>query len=141
MATGNPEKNSFFVILLGVIFDTKKKKILIGRRENDPYIHELTWVFPGGRAEKTDAELEETLKIKIKEETGMNVENLGVIFAKTYPENRNFLSVYYLCEAVSGKEKPAGDLKELKWVKPEELEKYFTTSFHPTMKEYIMNLK
>ncbi len=141
MKTKELEKDSFFVILLGVIFNPKTKRILIGKRENDPYIHELSWVFPGGRADKNEKELEETLKLKIKEETGLNVENLGVIFAKTYPENRNFLSIYYLCEAVSGKEKPSGDIKELKWVKPEELEKYFTTSFHPTLKEYILNLK
>ena len=33
------------------------------------------------------------------------------------------------------------DLKELKWVSPEDLEKHFTTSFSPVLKEYIMNLK
>ena len=141
MKTKELDKDSFFVILLGIIFDTKKKKILIGKRTSDPYIHELTWAFPGGRAEKTDQELDETLKFKIKEETGLNVENLGVVFAKTYQENKNFLSIYYLCEVVSGKEKPFGDLKELKWVSPEELEKFFSSSFHPVLKEYILNLK
>jgi hypothetical protein len=33
------------------------------------------------------------------------------------------------------------EFTELKWVFPEELEKYFTTSFDPRLKEYIMNLK
>ena len=134
------EFESFHVIVLGIIFNPKTKKILIGRRENDPYIKQLSWVFPGGRAEFNE-ELEKTLKKKIKQETGLGVESLGNIFAKTYPEKKDFLAIYYLCEAVGGKEKPSGDIKELKWVSPEQLESYFTTSFHPYLKEYIMNLK
>jgi len=134
------EPDKFMVVLLGIIFDPKQKKILIGRRENDPYISKLSWVFPGGRA-IPEEELEDSLKRKIKEETGLDVENLGAVFAKTYPEKREFLSIYYLCEAKNGEEKPGGDIKELKWVVPEELEKHFTTSFHPHVKEYILNLK
>jgi 8-oxo-dGTP diphosphatase len=134
------EFNKFNVILLGVIFDPAKKRILIGRRENDPYIKELTWVFPGGSLNYKE-DLDAALKKKIKEKTGLDVKNLGAIFAKTYPEKKEFLSIYFLCEAVGGEEKAANDLVELKWVKPEELENYFTTSFHPHMKEYVLNLK
>ncbi len=134
------EKGIFSVITLGIIFDTEKRKILLGRRENDPNIPKLSWAFPGGRPEYNE-ELEDAVIKKIKEKTGLDVENLGAIFAKTYPEKRQFLSVYYLCEKISGKEKPGDDFKELKWVSPEEIEKYFTTSFHPKLKEYILNLK
>jgi len=134
------EMDSFNTILLGVIFDPAKRKILIGRRENDPYIKELTWVFPGGSL-NYEEDLDVALKKKIKEKTGLDVKNLGAIFAKTYPEKKEFLSIYFLCEAVGGEEKAADDLVELKWVKPEEVENYFTTSFHPHMKEYILNLK
>ena len=134
------EMATFNTILLGVIFDPAKRKILIGRRENDPYIKELTWVFPGGSL-NYEEDLDAALKKKIKEKTGLDVKNLGAIFAKTYPEKKEFLSIYFLCEAVGGEEKAADDLVELKWVKPEEVENYFTTSFHPHMKEYILNLK
>jgi len=134
------EMDSFNTILLGVIFDPAKRKILIGRRENDPYIKELTWVFPGGSLNYKE-DLDAALKKKIKEKTGLDVKNLGAVFAKTYPEKKEFLSIYFLCEAVGGEEKAADDLVELKWVKPEEVENYFTTSFHPHMKEYILNLK
>ena len=134
------EMDSFNTILLGVIFDPAKRKILLGRRENDPYIKELTWVFPGGSL-NYEEDLDAALKKKIKEKTGLDVKNLGAIFAKTYPEKKEFLSIYFLCEAVGGEEKAADDLVELKWVKPEEVENYFTTSFHPHMKEYILNLK
>ena len=133
-------KAPFHVILLGIIFDPKKKKILIGRRENDPYIKELTWCFPGGFLNHKE-DLDKTLKKRIKETTGYEVKNLGTIFSKTYPEKKEFLAIYFLCEVFGGKEKAGNGIVELKWVSPEELEKYFTTSFHSRLKEYIMNLK
>ena len=43
------EKTTFENILLAIIYDPKTNKILIGRRENDPHIKQLTWGFPGGR--------------------------------------------------------------------------------------------
>ncbi len=139
--TTNSNKKSLFQnILLAVIFDPKTKKILIGRREKDPQIKELTWCFPGGRPSQEE-ELEDSLKKKIKLKTGYDVSNLGAIFAKNYPEKRDIIATYYLCEITGGEEKPGDDLVELKWVSPEELESHFTTSFHPNLKEYIINLK
>ena len=134
------ELDNFGVVLLGIIFDPEKRKILIGKRENDINIPKLSWCFPGGRLSHGE-ELDKVLKKKIKEKTGYEIKNLGTIFSKTYPEKEDILSVYFLCEVFKGKEKIGGDLKELKWVNPEELEKHFTTSFHPRLKEYIMNLK
>ncbi len=131
---------SFNIILLGVIYDPAKKKILIGRRENDPYIPKLSWVFPGGQLKK-GKDVSKAFKEQIKQTTGLEVGNLGSIFSKTYPEKKDLFAIYFLCEVRRGKQKAGGDLKELKWVKPEELEKYFTTSFHPYLREYILNLK
>ena len=125
--------------VLGVIYNPKTKEILIGKRENDPYIKELTWCFPGGRPDYKE-DIENYLKLEVKKKTGLNVESLGVVFAKTYPEKREFLSIYYLCEAVGGIEKAGEQFVEIKWVNPGEIEKYFTTSFHPKLKEYILSL-
>lgn len=133
------EQMTFENILLAVIYDPKTKKILIGRRENDPHIKELSWCFPGGRL--CEKELEECLKNKVKLKTGYEISNLGAIFAKTYPEKKNLFATYYLCEVTGGEEKVGEDFVELKWVDPEELENLFTTSFHPNLKEYIINLK
>jgi len=134
------ELDNFNVILLGVVFNPKTRKILIGRRENDPYIPELTWCFPGGQL-SLGKDLDKTLKEKIKQKTGYDVKNLGTIFSKTYPEKKELLAVYFLCEVFQGQEKPGDDFVELKWVSPEDLEKHFTTSFHSRLKEYILNLK
>ncbi len=133
-------EKAYFPIVLGIIFDPETKKILIGKRKKDEEIENLTWAFPGGRPEHGE-ELEESIKREVKQETGYDAESLGVIFAKTYPEKRDLLAIYFLCEIIKGEEKVGEDFEELKWVNPEELENYFTTSFHPKLKEYILNLK
>lgn len=134
------ELDDFKIILLGVVYDTKTKKILIGKRENDPFIKRLSWVFPGGRLNKNE-DVEAALKKRIKEKTNLTVENLGSVFSKTYSERKDFVAIYFLCEVTGGKQIAQGGFTDLKWVRPEEVEKHFTTSFHPLLKEYIMNLK
>jgi len=132
-------KGIFLVNVLGIVFNTETRKILIGRKENDPYVPKLSWCFPGGRP-KHNEELEDAVKREVKEETGLDVESLGSIFTRILPEQKNILLIYYLCEVTGGKEKMSDEFKELKWVKPNELEKHFTTSIHPQLKEYILNL-
>lgn len=134
------DKGIFLVNTLGIIYNPETKLILIGKRKNDPYIKELSWVFPGGRPEyKEDLELQ--LKEKIKIKTGLEVNVQKVVFAKTYPEKREFLSIYYLCEFLKGQEKAGEHFLELKWVKPTEVKKYFTTSLHPNLLKYLKTLE
>jgi len=133
--------DKFNIILLAIIFDPAKRKILIVRRgDEDEDIKNLIWQFPEGRL-RYGNDVDEILEGKIKKKTGLDIKNLGAVSSKIYPEKEDLLAIYFLCEVISGKEKPADDFVELKWVKPEELENYFTTSFHPHMKEYILNLK
>jgi|TARA_Y100000031_G_C8119951_1_gene337697 ADP-ribose pyrophosphatase YjhB (NUDIX family) len=134
------DKGVFVVNLLAVIYDPKKKKFLIVRRENDPHFKELSWVFPGERPDYGER-LGVGIKRIIKEHVGYNVEILGEIFSKVYPEKEEFLSIYYLCEITDGEESLSDLFKESKWVAPEEIEEHFTTSFHPRLKEYLMGLK
>ena len=134
------ESKQFDVVLLGIVYDPKKRMILIGRREKDPHIKNITWCFPGGKV-KTEEEMEDILNNRIKSKTGLKVANLGSVYSRIPPEKKDLLLIYFLCEVVGGKEKPLRDFVELKWVKPEEIENHFTTSFHPNLKEYILNLK
>ena len=133
------DKGVFLVNVLGIIYDPKTRQILIGKRENDPYIKELSWTFPGGRPNyKKDLEI--YLKHEIKIKTGLNVDVKKIVFAKTYPEKREFLSIYYLCGVIGGKEKAGDNFVEIKWVKPTDVKKYFTTSLHPRLLEYLKTL-
>lgn len=129
----------FLVNVLGILYDPKSRKILIGKRENNPYIKTLSWVFPGVYPSYAH-DLEQSLKEGIKAKTGLDIDIKKVVFAKTYPENREVLSVYYYCEVSAGKEKAADPLMDVKWVKPTEVKKYFTTSLHPKVFDFLKTL-
>jgi len=134
------DRGVFLVNVLGIVYNPKTKKILIGRRANDPYIKKLSWTFPGGRpAYKED--LEFYLKHEIKIKTGLNVDVKKIIFAKTYPEKREFLSIYYFCQIIDGKERAGEKFAEIKWIKPTEAKKYFTTSLHPKILGFLSELE
>jgi ADP-ribose pyrophosphatase YjhB (NUDIX family) len=131
----------FNIVLIGIIFDPAQRKILIGRKNGDPELGpKFSWGFPGTELHYGD-DIDKILKNKLKEKTGYDVKNLGAIFSKTYPENEKLVAIYFLCEAVSGKLHVGGFWEEMKWVSPAEIEKHFTTSFHPRLKEYLLNLK
>lgn len=133
-------KGVFLVNVLGIVYNPETRKILIGKRENDPYIKELSWTFPGGRP-AYDNDLEYYLKQEIKIKTGIEVEVEKIIFTKTYPENRQFLSIYYLCTPIGGTEKAGEKFVEIKWIRPTEVKNYFTTSLHPVLFEYLKTLE
>jgi len=134
------DRGVFLVNVLGVVYNPRTRKILIGKRQSDEFIKELSWCFPGGRP-AYEKDLESYLKHEIKIKTGLDVEVKNVVFAKTYPEKREFLSIYYHCEVIGGKEKAGEKFVEIKWVKPTEVEKYFTTSIHPKLSDYLKTLE
>lgn len=133
------DRGVFLVNLLAVVYDPQTKMILIGRRENDPFIKELSWSFPGGRPAYNE-DLEVYLKEQIKIKTNLEVEIKNVFFAKTYPEKREFLTIYYFCEGF-GEIKAGEKFVEVKWVKPTDVQKYFTTSLHPKVLEFLKTIE
>jgi len=137
--TSNIEVPKFEVVVLGIIFDPKNKKVLIGKREDDPCIPDLSWCFPGGRCIPGE-DVDKALKKAIKEKTGYDIKNLGAFFSETCPEKEDLIMIYFLTQAFNGGEKLGEDIKELKWVNPKELDKYFTTSYHKKLKEFMDEL-
>jgi len=134
------DKGIFLVNVLAVIFDPKEGKILIGRREEDKHFEGLTWCFPGGRPEYF-GDLDYYLKHEVRRKTNLDVSIDRILFAKTYPEKRQFLSIYYLCTISSQQsEKPGSSFIEIKWIKTNEIQKYFTTSIHPGLLDMIKSL-
>jgi len=133
------DRGVFLLNVHGIVYDKNTKQILIGRRENDAYLKELAWCFPGGRPAYKN-ELEYYLLLEIKKKTSLDVKIKNVIFAKTYPEKREFLSIYYLCDYVAGKAKAGEKFVEVKWVEPTKVTEYFTTSLHPKLFEYLKTL-
>lgn len=134
------DKGVFLVNVLAIVYDPKTRQILIGRRENDQYIKELSWCFPGGRP-AYEEDLEYYLKLEVKKKTNLDIDIKKIVFAKTYPEKREFLSIYYHCQVVGGQEKPGEKFVDLKWVKPTDVQTYFTTSLHPKLLDYLKSLE
>ncbi len=128
-------------ITLGVIFNTQTRKILLVKRKKAANITGLKWCFPGGRVEP-GKDLEKGLKEKIKEKIGVEIESLGSIFAESHSkDNGDLLSVYYLCEFISGEGLLNEELEEIKWVDPSEIENYLGEKLNPKLKEYLSNIK
>ena len=122
---------------MAIIFDPEKRKILIIKQKNKN--KNIKWQFPEGKLRKGE-DIDSLLKKEIKEKTGLKIENLGAVFSRVWPEKEDMLAIYYLCEAVSKEKKSTKDFIKLKWIPPKEIEKHFTTSFHPNLKEYLFNL-
>ena len=135
------EKRGVYLVNILAIIE-KKGKVLLGWREKDPFVKKLSWCFPGGRPDYRE-DLEKNLLKIVKRKTGLQVKIKKFVFAKTYTENRKILSIYYHCKYVSGKEKPAVNIKELRWVKPEEVKMYFykSTSLHPTLQKFLKTIR
>ena len=134
------DRGVFLVNCLAVIYNPKTKKILIGKREKDPNIKNLGWCFPGGRP-GYGKDLEHYLQKEIEKKTGLKIKSGKIIFAKTYPEKREMLSIYYYTTTNSEAAKPGEKFTEVKWIKPTEVKKYFTTSLHPEVFKFLKTLK
>jgi len=130
----------FLVNCLAIVYNPKNKMIIIGKREYDPYVKELKWSFPGGRP-TYGRTLEESLKDEINKKTNLKVIIKKLIFARLHKEKKEFLSVYYYCET-TGKNAKAGEkFAEIKWIKPAEVKKYFTTSVDSAIMKFLKQLK
>jgi ADP-ribose pyrophosphatase YjhB (NUDIX family) len=136
------DKGVFLVNVLGIVYDLEKKKILIGRKENDKTFPEQTWCFPGGRPTYKHS-LTMSLRMEIKKKTNLDVNVLDCFFARNIPEKAELLAVYYYCELTEETDKPKAmdEFKEIKWIKPTEVEKYFTTSVDPFVMDFLEALE
>lgn len=130
---------TFEVLTLGIILDSTKKKILIGRREDDPNVPRLSWCFPGGRVQAGE-DLDDALKRNVERKTGYKVKNIGTFFSRNAEERPEQIEIMFLTRVFEGEEKPGDDLVELKWVSPKEIENYFETSIHKKLKEFLLEL-
>jgi len=129
------ENNKFKIILIGVIFDPKTRKILIGKNKDDE-----NYSFLEGNL-TCDEELDISIKSIAKEKTGYVVHNLGTIYARNNIENdKEKLEIYFLCEATEGSEKPGENVEELKWIKPSEIAEYINGEMPSRLKEYITHI-
>ena len=131
------------VIGLGVV--VKNGRVLIGgRKEKDEWVENLTWVFPGGKMDSLD--FEESIQSEVKKETGLKVKVENLVAARIHPDSGfksvQIVALYFHCSPISDrKEKPGGDLSQLKWVRPTDVFKYFTTSTCDEVTKFLVTLE
>lgn len=107
--------DKFSVVVTGLV--TNKGEILIGEKEElEDHPISGQWHLPGGYLEKED-ELQEKVKQKINEKTGLKVE-VHQLIDLYYDEEGDILRAVYHCESESRDTEVSGNLEELKWIKP-----------------------
>jgi predicted DNA-binding protein/8-oxo-dGTP pyrophosphatase MutT (NUDIX family) len=132
------------VVGLGIIVD-KNGRVLIGAREEiDPYVKNLSWVFPGGAMDSLDFETE--LKRKIMNETGILVSINSLISTRIHPDaffkKAQVITLYFHCTpATISQAKADNGLSELKWVQPTEAHRYFTNSTNDDVARFLSQIE
>jgi ADP-ribose pyrophosphatase YjhB (NUDIX family) len=129
------EKELFYVKIVGIIFDTTTRKILVGRLNGDDH-----YSFIEGDLTH-DEELDKCLKRTVKETTGFKIHNLGAIYAENILKKSDKLKLHFLCEIAEGELIPGGKITELIWVKPSEVEEKLGVELPSRLHEYITNLE
>lgn len=132
------------IVGLGIIVD-KKGRVLIGSRaDKDPWVKNLSWVFPGGSMSSLDFETE--LKKKMLLETGLLVSVNSLVSTRIHPDaffkKAQVVALYFHCSPANENQIiPGNGLSELKWVWPTEVYKYFTNSVSDDVAKFLFSLE
>ena len=133
-------RDKIIPIVLAIIVN-EDKNILIGARcTKDKWVENLTWVFPGGELKSLDFESE--VMETVKKETGLTIEVKDLVTARIHPDagfkEVQIIALYFYCETKGkGPPIPGGSLNKLKWVKPLDVFKYFTTSTSDEVTKFL----
>jgi len=113
-ATNNQRINPIPTVDIA-IFDKKKEKILLGRKETM-----TKYVFPGGHVDLNES-LEDTAIRETREETSVELENIKYVTSgvindwRHRSEKTNIISTLFESTRSSGRPEPCSDLDELRW--------------------------
>ncbi len=131
-------------IAVGVVVNSEGK-VLIARRidkEKGADGSTLYWVFPGGGVEENET-MFDTVKREVFEKTGYRIQPIEEISKRKHPQIDIFIH-YILAELdrsfeTLGQIIDTHEIDKCLWVRPEELEDYFTTELDPGVKKYLSN--
>ena len=106
-------------MVVGVIPEHRGRILLIRRAIEPRY---GSWTFPGGFIE-IDESVEECAAREAREETGAEVEVLGLVgvYSKPAPHGPGIVSIVYRGRVKSAKLDPGREALEAKWFDPEDI--------------------
>lgn len=109
----------------------RRGRVLLVERGREPL--KGYWSLPGGVLEVGER-LEDGVRREVLEETGLEVQPLGVfeIFERINRDESNrpeyhYVLVDYLCRLAGGKLRPADDVSRVEWVRRADLSRYRIT--------------
>lgn len=133
------------IVFIGLaVIVNKKGEILIGaRKDKDAWVKNLSWGFPSGQMKSLD--FAGNLKERVKSKTNLEIRINSLISARVHPDagfkKTQIVAFYFYCSPVNNTPpKPIKDIKELKWVKPEDVFKYFTTSTSDEVTKFLLSI-
>ncbi len=127
-------------IVLGIVQDLQGQ-VLIVHRMKEVQISEgktLSWVFPGGKIEPGETKGQAVAR-EVMEETGYEVEPQTIISERRHPQTGVLVS-YLLCrvKSIEPYRVPSmHEIRESKWVEPDDLFDYFTTDLDPQVAKVL----
>lgn len=110
--------------------------LIARRRKTNEYIPRLTWCFPYAMLSENESPRAKVIEL-FEKETGIKVKIKKFLFTAVPSENYKVTDYYYWVEYVAGSLKSGENFSELKWVKPSELPKYFTTTIEYKVMEFL----
>jgi mutator protein MutT len=108
---------------VGAIIVNDEGRVLLAQRGHEPL--KGHWSIPGGLVELGET-LDEALRRETREESGLEIENLGLVelLDRIYrEENRvryHYVIADYLCRPVAGTARAGDDAVAIHWATPEE---------------------
>ncbi len=115
------EKNNYAIPAIGVLVYNQKNEVLLVK--NPKYLDH--WTIPGGKVDKGES-IEETAKREIREETGLEINNLKFISLensldyKYFPKDKHFVLLNYIAKESGGKIKKSREVSDYIWINPKE---------------------
>ena len=128
--------------LVGLGLCVKQGKVLIvSRTGKDKLVPGLKWAFPGGTLSSMEfrSELETILRSKL----GIKVLVENLISARLIPESSNsqeaIVALYFAMQSIKSVKIISAVYQSYRWVKPQEIFKYFSTSTSDEVTRYLLD--
>jgi 8-oxo-dGTP pyrophosphatase MutT (NUDIX family) len=128
-----PKPNSIVPAVTAVVEDDEGRVLLIHRVDND------RWALPGGQVEVGER-VAETVVREVREETGIEVEVLGLTGVYSDPKHviayddgevRQQFALSFRARPVGGTLHSSDEASEVRWLSPDDLQRL---EIHPSMR-------
>jgi len=131
-----PAANSVVPSVVAAVEDDQGRILLIHKVDNN------LWALPGGGHDVGES-ISDTVVREVKEETGYDVQVLGIVGTYTNPghvmayddgEVRQQFSIAFSARLVGGEARTSSESKQVRWVAPAEIP---ALPMHPSMRQRV----